>query len=119
MNNLSEYKGYYGSVGYSAEDRCFHGKLEFISDLVTFEAATVSDLEREFRAATDDYLETCREVGKEPQKTFKGLFNVRISPELHRKAAIIAMKKKVSLNKFIEMAIGHEIEAVGAGISNI
>jgi predicted HicB family RNase H-like nuclease len=39
--------------------------------------------------------------------------------ELHRKAAIIAMKKKVSLNKFIEMAIGHEIEAVGASISNI
>ena len=116
MNNLLEYKGYYGRTGYSAEDRCFYGKIEFISDLITFEAATANELEREFRAATDDYLETCREVGKEPQKAFKGLFNVRISPELHRKAALTALKKEVSLDKFVEIAIGHEIEVLGASI---
>ena len=37
----------------------------------------------------EDYLVLCKEAGKEPQKTFKGSFNIRISPELHKAAAII------------------------------
>ena len=38
MSNILEYKGYIGRVEFSAEDKIFHGKLEFINDLVTFEA---------------------------------------------------------------------------------
>jgi predicted HicB family RNase H-like nuclease len=45
------------------------------------------------------------------QKAFKGQFNVRITSDLHRKAAIIARKRNVSLNKLVETAIAHEIEA--------
>lgn len=109
MSNLIKYKDYYGSVEYSAEDRVFHGKIEFINDLVTFEATTVNDLEKEFEYAVDDYIETCEELGREPQKAFKGLFNVRVKPELHKKAAIAAINKKISLNKFVENAISNEV----------
>lgn len=111
MNDLLKYKNYYGSVKYSAEDRVFHGKIEFINDLVTFEATDVESLEAEFRAAVDDYFETCKELGIKPQKAFKGQFNVRVKPDIHRKAALVASLKDISLNRLVEIALEHEISS--------
>jgi len=53
----------------------------------------------------------CKEAGKEPQKSYKGSFNIRISPELHRTAAVIASKEGISLNAFVERAIFDEVGA--------
>ena len=111
MGNLIQYKDLYGSVEYSAEDRVFFGKIEFINDLITFEATTVDGLEEEFKMAIEHYLKTCEKLGREPKKAFKGQFNVRIAPELHRKASIAALKRNVSLNKLVETAVAREIEA--------
>ena len=36
---------------------------------------------------------------------YKGSFNVRISPELHKQAAITAMSRQMSLNSFVETSI--------------
>lgn len=104
------YKGYQGSVGFSAEDEVFYGKVEGVNDLVTFEGDSVKTLKESFEEAVDDYLETCREIGKEPQKSYKGSFNIRISPELHKKAANHANKKRISLNEFVKKAISYAIE---------
>lgn len=71
MKNTLKYKGFIGSVDFSAEDMVFHGKLEGNTDLVTFEAETVADLKASFEEAVDDYFEFCREVGKEPMRPFK------------------------------------------------
>lgn len=108
--NLIKYKGYMGTVEYSPEDKVLFGKIAFINDLVTFEAMTVKDLEENFREAVDDYIETCRQLGKEPQKSFKGTFNIRIKPELHRKASMISLQKHISLNKLVEQALENEIK---------
>lgn len=105
MSELFEYNGYSGSIEVSLEDRCLFGKILFIADLVTYEAETIADLEAEFIAAVDDYIATCKEMGKDPQRPFKGSFNVRIGMELHRKAAMEAYKKGVSLNEYISKAI--------------
>ncbi|MCC5845364.1 MAG: toxin-antitoxin system HicB family antitoxin [Verrucomicrobia bacterium] len=43
---------------FSQKDGCLHGKIQFIQDLVTYEAETVPELEKAFHAAVDDYLET-------------------------------------------------------------
>lgn len=109
MSNILEYKGYIGRVEFSAEDKVFHGRIEYINDLVTFEATNVDDLEMEFKAAVDDYLETCEKLGVTPQKSFKGTFNVRISPDLHREAAFQAAKRNLSLNRLVEEALMHEL----------
>jgi len=104
MGNLIQYKNLYGSVEYSVEDRVFFGKIEFINDLISFEATTVDGLEEEFKMAVEHYLKTCEKLGREPQKAFKGQFNVR-------KASITALKRNVSLNKLVETAITREIDA--------
>jgi len=65
MANTIEYKGYIGSIEYSSEDKCFFGKLEMIDDLVTFEATTALELEENFQAVVDEYLETFKALGRE------------------------------------------------------
>lgn len=105
MKNILEYKGYYAKVEYSSEDKVLFGKIEGINDLVNFESDSTEGIEKEFREAVDDYLEFCKEVGKEPDKVYKGTFNVRISPELHKKTALIALKNGDSLNRTIEKAL--------------
>ena len=100
-----EYKGYYAKIEYSSEDNIFFGSIIGIDDSITFEGKSVTELETAFQEAVDDYLEMCHKIGKEPQKFYKGSFNVRIDPELHRKASLLAKSNKMSLNKFVEKAI--------------
>jgi len=109
MANTIEYKGYIGSIEYSSDDKCFFGKLEMIDDLVTFEATTAQDLENNFHNAVDEYLQTCEALGREPQKTYKGVFNVRIDPQLHKKIYQEALKAGISLNAFIQQTLSKEV----------
>jgi predicted HicB family RNase H-like nuclease len=102
MANTIEYNGYIGSIEYSSEDKCFFGKLEMIDDLVTFEATSADELEENFHAVVDEYIQTCKDLNREPQKTYKGVFNVRIDPELHKKIYKEALKAGISLNAYIQ-----------------
>lgn len=105
MSDILEYKSYYATIQFSAEDEVFHGKIIGINDLVTFEGITVRELKKAFHGAVDDYIDTCRDSGKDPEKTYKGTFNVRIPAELHREAAKEAALKNISLNDFVRSAI--------------
>jgi len=87
MSNALEYRGYTSTVEFSAEDRCFHGKIAGIRDLVAYDGTTVDELEKNFHSAVDEYLAFCKEEGKAPDKPFKGSLNIRIPSELHRTLA--------------------------------
>ena len=110
MNDILQYKGYYASVYFSADDDVFFGKLLGIDDLVNFEGASVKELKKAFHEAVEDYLETCEELGKEPNKTYKGSFNVRISTDLHKAAAVFASINNISLNDFVKTAIDYALQ---------
>lgn len=114
-----EYKGFIGSVDVSLEDGVVFGKILYINGLVTYEAETVPELEKEFQAAVDDYLEFCEEEGVDAHKSFSGKFNVRISPELHKKAALLATKQGSNLNAFVAQAIENEIASQEREISTV
>src|SRR5512135_1481378 len=101
MKDMMKYKEYFGSVHYSDEDRVFYGKIEFIRALVSYEGTDVESLRQAFEEAVEDYLETCKDQGIEPEKPFKGTFNVRIGPELHQRVAVAAAQEGVSLNSYI------------------
>ena len=100
-----KYKEYLGSAEVSQKDGCLHGKILFIEDLVTYESETVPGLNQDFEAAVDDYLETCEQVGKEPDRPFTGTFQIRVPPELHRQAAMEAKIAEQSLNEWVNGAI--------------
>ncbi len=105
MNNILEYKDYYGTVEYSADDNILYGKVIGINGLISYEGESVSELKADFEDAVDEYLLMCEESGEEPQKTYKGSFNVRISPALHKSLAVYAAAHNRTLNSTVEQAI--------------
>ena len=102
MNNTIQYKGYVGSVEFSEEDGIFYGKVMGIRSLISYEGESAAELLNDFHCAVDDYLETCKAEGKEPETAFKGSFNSRISPELHTRLFLYATAHQMSMNKYIE-----------------
>ncbi|MBA0885294.1 type II toxin-antitoxin system HicB family antitoxin [Flavobacterium undicola] len=110
MKNYLEYKGYIGTVEFSAEDKIFFGKIQGINDLVTFEGASVDELQKSFQESILDYLETCAILNKVPEKVFKGSFNVRVSQELHQKTALLASKKGLNLNDVVKEALNYIVK---------
>ena len=105
MTNTMSYKGYSARIEYDDDDSIFIGRLAGIRDGVGFHADTVEALREAFREAVEDYIETCARIGKEPQKAFSGQVMFRISPEVHRKAAIAAELAGKSLNQWAEEAL--------------
>lgn len=105
MNDILQYKNYYGSVHFSASDEVFHGKVLGINDLVNFEGTSVKELKAAFEEAVEDYIDTCNEIGKSPDKTYKGTFNVRVPSALHKEASTFAAINNITLNEFVKMAI--------------
>ena len=103
--DLIKYKGYLGSVHFDAEDLIFFGRIEFIRDLVNYEAQDAKELVKAFRHAVDDYLKNCESEGRKPDQPFKGSFNVRIEPELHREVFLKASARGDTLNSLVRKAL--------------
>ncbi len=105
MSDPMQYKGYEGSVEYSAEDRLLHGKLLGIRDMIIYDGVDIPTLETNFKGAVDEYLDFCRVEGRTPNKPFKGSFNVRIPQTLHQRAARFAEEHDRKLNAVIVDAL--------------
>ena len=113
MKDFMEYKGYIGSVQLSAADDVFHGKLEGIRDLVTYEGPDVTSLKAAFYEAVDDYLALCRKKGRAPEQPFSGSFNVRTGTDLHRHAALLAKERGTTLNRVVSEALTRYLQQEG------
>lgn len=111
MNNTIEYKGYLGSVEFSEEDGLFYGKVMGIRSLISYEGETAKELLEDFHGAVDDYLEACAAEGRQPEVAYKGSFNVRISPELHKRLVVCATAHQMSLNSYIEETLKNSVAA--------
>ena len=109
-----EYKGYFGSAEVNTVDNLLHGKLLFITDIVTYAAQSPKELEAAFKEAVDDYLQTCAELGDEPNVPFKGSFNVRVGHDRHKTAALAAIQNNISLNDWICRAIDNAVASMTA-----
>ncbi len=105
MSNTMEYKGYVGSVEFSEEDGLFFGKVMGIRSLISYEGTNAKELVGDFHGAVDDYLELCAAEGKEAECSYKGSFNVRIAPELHKRSAMYALATQTSLNQVVAQAL--------------
>lgn len=97
-----QHKGYFARVEYDAQDEVFTGRLAGINDVVGFHADSVEGLKAAFHEAVDDYVETCRRTGKEPEKAFSGRLMLRVRPEVHARASLAANLAGKSLNQWGE-----------------
>ena len=106
MTNTMTYRGYAARIDYDDEDAILTGHIAGIRDSVGFHADTVETLRDAFHEAVEDYIETCARIGNEPQKSYSGQVMFRVSPEVHRKAAMAAELAGKSLNQWAEEVLG-------------
>lgn len=110
MSSMLEYNGYHAAIEYDAEDNIFVGEVFGITDSLNFHGTSVEELNVMFHQCIDNYLDLCKKNGKNPDKEFKGSFNVRITPEMHKKAALAAAEQKITLNQYVMKAIEQSLE---------
>lgn len=94
------YKGYAARIEYSDDDGCFIGHIAGIRDVIGFHAESVKELRIAFEEAVDDYLATCTALNRTPQKPYSGKLMLRVPPEVHARAAMMAEVHGMSLNQW-------------------
>ena len=66
------------------------------------------------KEAVDDYLAYCEDEGIEPDKSYSGVLNVRLTPAIHRQIAILARQAGLTLNAYIKDALEEKVEGEAA-----
>lgn len=66
------YRGYTANITRDEESGVYHGEVEKIGDVITFQAdlyaSSIDAVFESFRKSVDDYLEFCEERGEEPEQ---------------------------------------------------
>ena len=112
INSLMEYKGYHAKIEFDTDDNIFVGQVIGLIDSINFHGESVGELTKAFHNAIDNYLDYCKKANKNPEREYKGSFNVRIKPEQHRKIALHAASEGITINQFVSRAINAELQAI-------
>lgn len=103
------YKGYSAATWFDARDEIFVGKLQGITDSVTFHADTVNGLNAAMKEAVDDYISCCRKQGGQPNKPYSGKVSLQMPSTLHKDLEKLAREQHVSINEVIVSALKYVI----------
>ncbi len=98
---------YVARVEPDEEAGLLHGEVVNTRDVLTFKGRELDELKTAFAETIADYLEWCRERGKEPERPYSGNFTVRVSPELHRRIAAAAAREGKSVDAFVASTLEH------------
>lgn len=93
--------GYVATIELDESAGLFHGEVVNTRDVLIFQGRTFDELRTAFADTIADYIEWCRERGKEPERPFSGTFTLRLSPELHRRIAAAAARSGKSVNSYV------------------
>lgn len=91
-----------GVFDFDPEIDQFHGSVVNTRDVITFYGSSVPELREQMKTSVEEYLDFCAEQKKPPEKPFSGQITVRTSLELHRRVAMSAARKSVSMNQFVQ-----------------
>ena len=105
MSNVLSYRGYYATVEFDSEEGLLCGSVVGMTTVCTSRWRLPPGVESAFHEAVDDYLAFLQGKREATGESYRGSFNVRINPDLHRAAALAAAVRKESLNQFVADAI--------------
>lgn len=105
------YRDYTARIEFDEASETFHGRIEGIRDIITFEGSSVEELKKAFHDSVDDYLEWAAADGFVPERPYSGRLMLRLPPELHRRAAALAQKRGESLNNLVRECVLRELGA--------
>ena len=100
MSSMS-HRGYTARIDYDERDNIFVERLLGIRAIISFHAESVGELRAEFEKAVEDYIAECNERGVKPEKPASGKLLLRVSPEVHGRAMVVAQASGKSLNQWV------------------
>ena len=109
--NMMTLEGFNAKIEYDAELDMFRGEILGLNGGADFYGKNPAELRAEFKQSLDVYLDVCRLKGIDPRRSYSGKFNLRISPELHQKLAIVAEAEGKSINALAQEAIQQRVAA--------
>ena len=109
--NMMSLEGYEAKIEYDAELDLFRGEVLGLSGGADFYGKDPKQLRSEFKKSLYVFLEVCREKGIEPRRNYSGKFNLRISPDLHERLAIVAQAEGKSINTVAQEALQQRVAA--------
>jgi len=110
MNTMS-HRGYTARVELDDRDNIFVGRILGIRSIISFHGKTVAGLRAEFSKAVDEYLAECKERDLEPEKPASGKLLLRVPPEIHGKALVVAQAAGKSLNQWATEVLRRAVQA--------
>ena len=100
-----------GSVEFDEKEDCLYGHVQGMRDvLLNYKGKSVAELEKKFKNAVDKYIEKCQKKGEEPKRPYNGPLNVRLGPDLHGRAALMAETMGLTINALIKKAVAQLLE---------
>jgi len=109
--NMMTVDGYKARIEYDAELDMFRGEILGLNGGADFWGKNPKELRAEFKKSLQVFLDVCREKGIEPRRSYSGKFNLRISPDLHEKLALVAEAEGKSINTLAQEAIQQRVAA--------
>ena len=101
MATTMRYKEYVATIEYDDDAGLFHGEIANLRDVITFQGRSAAELKKAFRESVEDYLKFCVERGEEPERPVSGKFVVRVTPEIHSRVAVAAVREGMSMNQWV------------------
>ena len=111
---MIEYKGYIGTFEFDSEIDSFHGTVINTNDVITFYGASVKELREEMQKSVEEYLAFCQEQGRVPEPPCSGKLAFQTSPELHRRLALEAARRRVGIDTYIQEILEKALPAGSA-----
>ena len=109
--NMMSLDGYDAKIEYDADLDLFRGEILGLNGGADFYGKSPKELRTEFKKSLHVFLEVCREKGLDPRRNYSGKFNLRISPDLHEKLAIVAQAEGKSINAVAQEALQQRVAA--------
>ena len=106
MNSMS-YRGYTARIEFDERDAIFVGRVLGVKAIIGFHGETVAELRADFEAAIDFMIEDCEARGETPEKPYSGKLMLRVPPEVHAHAAMMAEAHGKSLNQWATDVLGN------------
>ena len=109
--NMMTLDGFSAKIEFDAELDVFRGEILGLNGGADFYGKNPKELRTEFKKSLQVFLAVCHEKGIEPRRNYSGKFNLRISPDLHEKLAIVAQAEGKSINTVAQEALQQRVAA--------
>lgn len=112
MKNIMKFGEYEAVISFDPDISMFRGEFVGLNGGADFYADSIAKLRKEGEVSLKVFLDFAKEKNIEPKKRFSGQFVLRLKPEVHKKYALLAKSKNMSLNQVLASTLESAVEAV-------